>query len=1210
MGLGRWMWLVVGGFMLVSGMSDAVYAALSPSVNTSQIRDFTRVTFTWPEQVRFRVAPQGNQVVLQFNKATDLNLGAIRAGLGPRLKGAAMSGDGMSVTLTFDKPYRVRHFISGNANGIDVMGAPSQATQPAPPPAPAPEPKVAAAPPAAPPAAEPKPTPPPAAKVVAPPAPPPAAKPIEKPAPKSEPVATPKPAAAPAPEPALQPAPTAEQPPVPVAPAPAPAATPSPAPAAATAPPAPPAAAAVQATPVAPVAEPKSAPIAAPAAAETPASEPKAPEAAATAASADPATPPAATPVPVSPVAPAAPETPQPEAAPSETPAAEGNATEAQPTEATAAEAPVAGEIPAEALPAKPAPEDPYKPTLPKPDAPADSAKAIAPDEEDAAPAKAPAAAPPAAAAPVDPNRPFIVTSRVMPTGTEINFPWMKRTAAAVFARGDVLWVVFNAKENIKLTLLQSILPASVTQVELMEHPTHTILRMQTDGTAYAKVSRSPGSMEWLVTLSQYKQIPKILTALSPQPGLRNANITVSTLEYSPPITITDPVVGDELVIAPFFTVGEGVYPAREVPQLSILETAQGLAIVRKADLATIKPLRNGLRISAKDGLSISENLPQLALEELESVISQQSIWFPYDSWKAEPGTFAQTRQELEQKLIGAGDVRANSVRQKLAQLYLSEGFASEAMGWLELIKAKDPVFYAERQLASMHGAANFLMDRFDAADADFRSPELNDRTEQKLWLEALKILQESRPRFDYVNYYKAYISKYPPALREKLAILAADNYINRKSYSKALATFDTLSESGISPRLMPYVDFLLGKISAETKKYKTAEALWKPLTDASHDRFIRARAEFALVSMQYGRGKISLKEAIDRLDRLRVVWRGDSLELSLLNYLGQLYIDDHNYLDGLRAWKELKTQFPTSPILPDVAAEMARTFKRLFAENEADKLQPLQALSIFYEFRDLVPIGEEGDAMIQGLADRLASVDLLDRAAALLEHQIKFRQEKQARSKLGAQLALIYLLNKHPDRAVAILEVTGYGENPPELQRKRTHIGAMALAETGNPAGAIEMLSSDLSRDAAILKLNIFWKQRQWRDVISTAESLLSDRADVTQPLDDAETEYLMQLAIAYMFERDTSQLQYLRTYFSPLLKDGPNKEIFDFVTDASGPIDPKKMEQVTQQIGRIESFMQTYRKRVNEGGLSGALDAGIDKPTIAKQPTTEPAT
>ena len=52
----------------------------------------------------------------------------------------------------------------------------------------------------------------------------------------------------------------------------------------------------------------------------------------------------------------------------------------------------------------------------------------------------------------------------------------------------------------------------------------------------------------------------------------------------------------------------------------------------------------------------------------------------------------------------------------------------------------------------------------------------------------------------------------------------------------------------------------------------------------------------------------------------------------------------------------------------------------------------------------------ETGDDMIRKLADRLVSVDLLDRAGDLLNHQVRERLEGEDKSRVGMRLAMIHL--------------------------------------------------------------------------------------------------------------------------------------------------------------------------------------------------------
>ena len=148
-----------------------------------------------------------------------------------------------------------------------------------------------------------------------------------------------------------------------------------------------------------------------------------------------------------------------------------------------------------------------------------------------------------------------------------------------------------------------------------------------------------------------------------------------------------------------------------------------------------------------------------------------------------------------------------------------------------------------------------------------------------------------------------------------------------------------------------------------------------------------------------------------------------------MLTLLGNLYLEDKQYANALHTMRDIVLYYPQVPEAVTTARQMEATFVTLYNKDGAASMPPLEALSLFYEFRDLVPLGAAGDQMIRNLADRLVSIDLLDRAAQLLEHQIKNRLQGEERSSVGAHLAQIYLMNHQPDKALETLKTTGYGD-------------------------------------------------------------------------------------------------------------------------------------------------------------------------------------
>src|SRR4029077_3057750 len=106
-----------------------------------------------------------------------------------------------------------------------------------------------------------------------------------------------------------------------------------------------------------------------------------------------------------------------------------------------------------------------------------------------------------------------------------------------------------------------------------------------------------------------------------------------------------------------------------------------------------------------------------------------------------------------------------------------------------------------------------------------------------------------------------------------------------------------------------------------------------------------------------------------------------------------------------------------------------AATFDALFLGGKGDSMPAIEALSLFYDFRELTPIGRRGDEMIRRLSDRLVSVDLLDQAAELLQHQVDHRLQGAARAQVATRLATVYLMNRKPERALAALRATRTAE-------------------------------------------------------------------------------------------------------------------------------------------------------------------------------------
>ena len=332
---------------------------------------------------------------------------------------------------------------------------------------------------------------------------------------------------------------------------------------------------------------------------------------------------------------------------------------------------------------------------------------------------------------------------------------------------------------------------------------------------------------------------------------------------------------------------------------------------------------------------------------------------------------------------------------------------------------------------------------------------------------------------------------------------------------------------------------------------------------------------------------------AIERLEHLRLSWHGDGMELKILELLGNLYSDKKDYVNAMRIWDAGVGTFPSTATAIEMARKMRETFVLLFSEGTAASASPMDELVLYYQYKNYAPATNAGLEITDRLADRLVAIDLLDQAATLLDHQMRYNADKTQRSKIGAKVATIYLLAHQPTRALKSLQDSVYGETPPSLHQLRNRITAQALFEQNEPDRARKIIEHDDSLDASRIRLDIYWQKKDWPNVISTVEEMLKLRKDITAQLTLDESEAVLKLALAYIFQNNTLQLQYLHDYFGPLMTKNPNRAVFDFITTSDVSPTPANFDSVMKHLSETRSFIEKYRAHIELAGLAPEIIA-----------------
>ena len=318
-------------------------------------------------------------------------------------------------------------------------------------------------------------------------------------------------------------------------------------------------------------------------------------------------------------------------------------------------------------------------------------------------------------------------------------------------------------------------------------------------------------------------------------------------------------------------------------------------------------------------------------------------------------------------------------------------------------------------------------------------------------------------------------------------------------------------------------------------------------------------------------------------LEILSVIWRGDAIELRTLNKLAQVYAETGRYADSLAAAKTATRMQPNSELSRQSQDAASALFADLYLGSKGDDMKPVDALAMFYEFRELTPIGRRGDEMIRRLADRLAAIDLLDQAAELLQYQVDKRLEGAARAQVAARLAMVYLTNRKPDRAITALRLTRIADLSGELRQQRLLLEARAQSDVGRHDLALDIISNLTGREAIRLRSDIYWASRQWREASEQIELYYGERWRDFKPLNAAEKSDVIRAVVGYALAGDAIGLGRFREKYAPLMTGEADRSAFEIASKpaASNSTEFALIAKMAASVDTLDGFIREMKLR-----------------------------
>jgi tetratricopeptide (TPR) repeat protein len=763
-------------------------------------------------------------------------------------------------------------------------------------------------------------------------------------------------------------------------------------------------------------------------------------------------------------------------------------------------------------------------------------------------------------------------------------FPFSEPVSSAVFRRNDSIWLVFDTDATIDTRGMVSALAETAETIDVEQHGDYQILRLDMNDPVLATVGADGNA--WSLVIGDLILEPSI--PLKMERTVRGDGGSILRVLYQDPQhirSITDPFVGDTISLVTGFGPPRGLLKPQNFVDLEALSSAQGIALATRSDGVKIKILGDDVIIEKDGGLALSNRHLRGGTGTLSRIVE------PDDDGTVEfvslsttgPGAFRSRLNELQSDLAQTPEGKRAKPLMALARFYLAHQFPQEAMGWLNLALEENLALAEDSSFNLVKGAALAMADRPEEAYEHLHRPDLKNSPDAAVWqtIVDVKLGNWTQARIAMPR-GRAVVGNYPTSIQTEFKLAAAQSMVEANDFGIANGILAEIEPAEVTRAQAARYDILRGRVADASGRSQEALTVFD-LVARSDDRPRAAEAEYRALRIRYRDGEMTIDEAIDQLAALSTSWRGDEIELRTLRFLAQLYAEQGQYREAFEAMKSAVQAEPDADTTRLLQEEMNALFNSLFLDGKADEMPPIKALALYYDFRELTPIGRQGDEMVRLLAKRLVEVDLLDQATELLRHQVDNRLKGAARAQIAADLGAIYLMDRKPEEALRVLNRTRQASLPSTLTRQRNIVEARALTESGRPDLALELVRNMRGTDVDRLRADTFWAAESWRDAGDQLEAMHGSRWSDQIPLDELERRDILRAGIAYSLAGDQLSLERLQNKYMAKMADSPEALAFEVVTR---PIQAQGVEflEVASQLADVDSletFLEEYRRQ-----------------------------
>ena len=644
----------------------------------------------------------------------------------------------------------------------------------------------------------------------------------------------------------------------------------------------------------------------------------------------------------------------------------------------------------------------------PRPEARPSSLQPAAPRRAEPAP-PAPAVAPP-------PPEPIAAE----PSLTGLTIPAGPEVGAALFQRGGQWLLVLDAVVAPDAAALRR---AGLGEQDMAAGADYTLLLLPAARLPAPRLARRPGA--WVLEAAEAPPPGRaIRTELDPGPPAR---LLLRSALPSRSVAVLDPETGGTLLVGTVRDAEEATPLGRRAAALEVLPTRLGAAILPRADTVTLRAQENGFVASPGPGAELALGVEPVGADGAESLTRIFDL-------PVEPvGALVQRERNATLAVAAAPPLGRGAPRLRNAEALLALGLGAEAQSMAALAMKEDPRAAEDPVAHALRGAAALLAGRPAEADGLLHR-RLPESDELNLW-RGLLAAARGEDGAARIAAGAQLMRAWPQPLRDRVEPLAAEALV-------------AAGETAAARRLLQGREgepaFALARARLLEADGRMAEAIEAYAAVArGRDRRARAVAMRRGAELRLAGGALDASGAAEALEAVLAAWRGDAMERDTRLRLAELRSRAGEHRRAFEALREAEQAFPD--IAPTTRPRLQEALLGAIAEAP-----PVEAVALFDTHAALLPAGAKTEQALAGLAERLAALDLVERARNVLAEGLARVGDAEARARLGLRLAGLALGAEDAEGARAALARTDAPGLPEPLRQERLRAGARALVRLG----------------------------------------------------------------------------------------------------------------------------------------------------------------